>query len=183
MRAKKMWGKAVIIIVELLLFSGGMAQADYIDIYEDTVIDSDLDAIVTVHNSAEITVLPGGAATVFYLIDTSSALVYGGHASYRSQSSSVLDLYGGTFGSVGYDGSLAEIYVHGQNFQIIPASDNHTSVFLQGNWLNGTAFEIYFRDLPQPFEQALGTNIFLIPEPVTILLMLSGILGIRKLNR
>lgn len=173
---KKLLGSVFAILFLLSL----RANAGYIDIYEDTIISTDLGAIVTVHGSAQITVLPGGDASVFYLTDTSSAIVYGGSASYRAKDSSVLNLYGGTFGSVGYDGSLAKIYVYGENFQIDPASDDHTTVFLKGNWLNGPSFDIYFRMLPQPFENAIGTNIFLIPEPITISLMLFGILGIRK---
>ena len=155
------------------------ANAGYIDIYEDTVVNSDLNAIVRVHGSAQITVLPGGSATVFFLLDTSSALVYGGHASYDAQDSSILNLYDGTFGSVRYTDSLAKIYVYGENFQY-PSNPYYQSVFLRGNWLNGPAFNIYFRGLPQPFGQALGTNIFLVPEPCTVGLLCFGFLVLRR---
>jgi hypothetical protein len=83
-------------------------------------------------------------------------------------------LYGGTFGSVKYISNSAKIYVHGQNFQL-PANPYYHSVFLQGEWLNGTEFDIYFRGLPVPFENALGTNVFLVPEPCTISLVGFGI--------
>jgi hypothetical protein len=171
------------ILISFLVMLPVCANANYIDIYQNTTINSDLDAIVTVHDSAQITVQSNGAAIVFFLTDTSSALVYGGHASYDAQDSSILNLHGGTFGSVRYTDISAKIYVHGENFKIVPASDDHTTVFLQGNWLNGPSFDIYFRMLPQPFEQALGTNIFLVPEPTMLSFLFIGGLGLRKFNR
>jgi hypothetical protein len=179
-----MRSRIVIGIIGVILSCGGLTKAAYIDIYENTTINSDLDAIVTVHWSAQITVLPGGSATVFYLSDTSSALVYGGQASYEAQDSSVLNLYGGTFGSVRYTDSLAKIYVYGQNFDYNPSVDNNG--WLSGNWLNEdeTEFNIYFRNLPQPFEQSLGTNIFLIPEPATMTLFILGMMfTIRRVKK
>jgi len=180
--------KFIFSVLGLLLFYGGLTQAGYIDIYEDTIINNNLvaDSIVRVHNSAHITV-QSTSYEDFEMLDTSIATVYGGNASYKAYDSSVLSLYGGDFvtrnPSVGYDGDLAKIYVYGQNFQMEPhdpPSCYHQYVFLNGNWLNGTEFEIYFRGLPQPFEQVLGTNIFLVPEPCTVGLFCFGFLVMRR---
>jgi hypothetical protein len=176
--------KIILSVLGLLLFYGGLTQAGYIDIYEDTIINNNLvaDSIVRVHDSAHITVQATSYVT-FGLLDSSIATVYGGNATYRAYNSSVLTLYGGDFAtrspSVGYDGNLAKIYIYGKNFVYQPAGYDG---FLSGNWLdeNETAFNIYLRGLPQPFEQVLGTNIFLVPEPVSMSLLLLGIVAIRK---
>jgi len=178
---KRLWK----VIFAILFLLPVCSQAGYIDIYEDTTINNNLvaDSIVRVHNSAHITVQSTSYVS-FKMLETSIATVYGGNASYRAYDSGVLNLYGGDFvtrfPSIGYDGNLAKIYVYGENFQMVPASDDHTSVFLDGNWLDGTAFHIYFRLLPQPYEQALGENIFLVPEPATVFLVLIGIMSVRK---
>jgi hypothetical protein len=161
------------------------ANAGYIDIYENAVINNNLpeNSIVRVHGTAHITVQSTSYVT-FQLYDSSIATVLGGNATYRANDSSILNLYGGDFAtrspSIGYDGNLAKIYVYGENFSYQP-SEYHDRM-LYGNWLdeNNTPFAINFRGLPQLFEDALGTNIFLVPEPITASLMLLGILGIRK---
>ena len=180
--------KSFSILLAVLFFSV-CANAAYIDIYEDTVINNNLaeDSIVRVYNSAHIIVQSTDYVS-FNLYGTSVATVYGGNASYKAYDSSVLNLYGGDFEtrnpSVGYYDNLSKIYVYGENFQIHPASDDHTSVFLEGNWLgNGSTFNIYFRGLPQSFEQSLGANIFCVPEPMTISLILLGFFGVRKKYR
>ncbi|MCX5633072.1 MAG: hypothetical protein NTW93_05310 [Phycisphaerae bacterium] len=184
MKKKNKAGRKILLcVLVVLLCFGGLAQAGYIDIYEDTTINSDLDAIVRVHGSAQLTVLSGYVFSV-QLLDSSTALVYGGNAGYRAMDYSVLKLYGGDFSShnpsVGYDGNLAKIYVYGQNFEYQSSSGGDG--WLSGNWLdeNETEFNIYLRGLPQPFEEVLGTNIFLVPEPTITAFLLIGILGIRK---
>ena len=178
--------KIIVLMFGALLCGGSLAQAGYIDIYEDATINNSLvtDSIVRVHDSAHITVQATSYVT-FGLLDSSIATVYGGNATYRAYDSSILNLYGGDFAtrspSVGYDGNLAKIYVYGENFQMVPASDDNTSIFLNGNWLNnGPTFHIYFRSLPQPFEQVLGTNIFLVPEPCSVGLFSLGLLILRR---
>lgn len=179
---KKLLGRRILFLLTFLALPL-CADATVIDIYQDTVVNGNIEymSVVNVHNSAYVTVQSAGVA-FFNLLDMSTTDVYGGMASYTAQDSSILNLYGGTYGYVRYTNDLSKIYVYGKNFHIDPASDNHTSVFLVGNWLdeNETAFSIYFRGLPQPFEQALGINIFLIPEPISISLLLFGILGIKK---
>ena len=171
----------VIGIMMVFLYIGGLARAGSVDIYEDTTINNNIDeySIVYIHNSARVEVINTSYVS-FHLLDTSTAMVYGGNASYRAQNSSVLNLYGGDFfsSSVGYDDNLAKIYVYGQNFSYQPTVGNNG--FLSGNWLNETEFNIYFRDLPQPFEQSLGTNIFLVPEPATATLLILGMILTRR---
>ena len=178
-----MRNKVVILMLGVLLSCGGLAQAGYVDIYEDTTINNDLvNTTVRAHDSANLTLLSGNV-TAIELLNMSIGNVYGGYViDYSMQDSSILNLYGGTFGDIRYSGNLVTINIYGQNFQVIPASGDHTSVFLQGKWLDGSTFDIYFRMLPQPFEQALGTNIFLIPEPATVSFLLFGLFGIRKLK-
>ena len=176
--------KFIFSVLGLFLCFGGLAQAGYIDIYEDAIIDNNLvaDSIVRVHNSAHITVQSTSYVS-FHLLDSSIATVNGGNATYRAYDSSVLNLYGGDFTtrnpSVGYDGNSAKIYIYGQNFEYQPAGYDG---FLSGNWLdeNETTFTIYLRGLPQPFEQVLGTNIFLVPEPCTVGLFCFGFLVMRR---
>jgi len=176
MRTKLLFATVFVLLTTI------QANATYIDINENTTINSDLNAIVRVHGSAQLTVLSGVLWSV-HLLDSSAATVYGGIGCYTAEGANILKLYGGNFDNwyVTYSNSLAQIYVYGQNFQTVPASDDHTSVFLNGNWLNGTAFHIYFRELPQPFEQALGTNIFLVPEPCTVGLFGFGFLVMRRI--
>jgi hypothetical protein len=71
---------------------------------------------------------------------------------------------------VGYYDDLAKIYIYGQNFAFYPPGAQ--TGFLTGNWLdeNETSFRIYLRGMLVPFEQALGINIFLVPEPTTFCL-------------
>ena len=174
------------VLFAFLFLLPACVRAGYIDIYTDTIIDSNLGVGVYVYDSATLTML-SGSATAIQLLDTSICNVYGGAVvSYVLSDSSTLNLYGGVFNGynnyVTYFSSSAKIYVYGQNFQIKSVSENDTSVILSGNWLDGTSFKIYFRGLPQSFYDALGTNIFLVPEPATMLLMIVGALGFKKLK-
>jgi hypothetical protein len=184
------------------------AQAIDIDFHDNgTITDGNVFGTVNIWDNANV-IMTGGTAEYVYSYNTStfryqdgdvsewiqvndeSTLIMSGGsvtASIGVLDSGVAYISGGNFngiysGAVGCDSS-AKIYIYGQNFQMLPANDDHSSVFLKGNWLNGPSFDIYLRYLPQPYEQALGTNIFLVPEPATVSLLLFGILGARKLRR
>lgn len=171
----------------LLVLMPLCVQAGYIDIYEDTIINNNIatDSIIRVYNSAHV-IVQSTSYVKFHLYDSSVVDVFGGNASYQAFNASVLNLYGGDFVTrspgVGYYDDLAKIYVYGQNFAFYPPGAQ--TGFLTGNWLdeNATSFRIYFRGMSVPFEQALGTNIFLVPEPMAITLILCGVFGVRKFN-
>jgi hypothetical protein len=179
--------KIIFTMLGVLLLAGGLAQAGYVDINENTTINDNIptDSIVRVHNSVHVTVEATSYVT-FQLLDTSVATVYGGNASYELYGSSILKLHGGDFATrspdVWFGSNSVKIYIYGTNFAFQPAINDG---FLSGNWLdqNAAPFNIYLRNLPVPFDQTLGTNIFLVPESITMILMLGGIFGIRKFTR
>jgi hypothetical protein len=165
-------------LVVSLLFSTISNAATVTRIYEDEIIDHSHYEIVQVYDSLDV---PPEQTTVIFVADSGAMEIH-------SNDTSIVNIYGGTFGTLGLlDSSTMNLYggqintvlgssaastlnVFGTHFSIL-TGDPHAS--LSGTWENGSDFSFIFYRMPE-----IPDNVVLheIPEPATVLLLLSGIL-------
>lgn len=191
-----MYKMRVLIVLALILLSGGAAKATLI--YEDWLIhEGDEYDIVSVLNDATLGMTGGkvehlhtsdsstlnlfdGMVSWLIASDTSTMYIYGGlteHALILERESTV-NLFGGTIGEGVRISGSARVNIYGYGFEFL--ADGGTggiSGLLSGYWLDHTPFTIRFKDLSKPFP---GTQIQLIPEPATLLLLSLGGLVVKK---
>ena len=161
----------------VLLFYGGLTQAGYIDIYEDTVITTDFytNDYIRVFGAAKVDFYGYTAGQIDFL-DTSTGSIYEGTIGGLGISdSAVAYLYGGTISVVTAFNTTVHLY--GQDIVIEPYYT--TGLYIHGLWADNTPFSfIAYRAIPYNSQFVIHD----IPEPATIVFLMLGILCIRKIR-
>lgn len=176
-----------ILSVLILVFVVAISNAAIVThVYEDETVNHADYEILEIHDSLDVppeqttvTFINGSELQKVNCNDTSIANIYGGiFGSLVLRDSSTMNLYGGVInGGVNGIEEGTVLNVFGTNFS--EYVDNGR-VFLTGTWENDTDFEFYFYRMLE-----IPDNVMLheIPEPASVLLLLSGILINRFKNR
>jgi len=163
--------KWISILLVVLLCGIRIAQA--VDFYQDDTISQGTYVDVHVYDIAILTVT-GGNIEALKTFNASTANIYEGDIySIQLLDSSIVNLYGGQIDRITYfDTSTLNVY--GYDFSYMPVA---SSGWLYGKWANNQSFAIYLRDCSYPSDQI---ELHEIPEPVTVIFLLIGILNVRK---
>lgn len=175
---------------------GGLV--DTLDAYDESTINISGGTVNTLNSYESSTVNTfGGSIYGLYAYDTSMVDVRdNAHVDIlRARGYSVVDVSGGTldlisaslFGTVSLSGGLISDYlaaadsgiinVYGYNLSKVASGGGYGYGFVEGQWDDGTIFTIDFGG-PDTY-----SRVMLIPEPSTLLLIITGTLFVRKHNR
>jgi len=188
-----MYKMRVLSVLLIAVFGGSNAKGTII--YGDWLIhEGDEYDIVSVVNNATVGMtggevghlhtndsstlnLFGGMVSWLIASDTSTMNIYGAlieHALIVDRQSTV-NLFGGTICQGVTIPHSGIVNVYGYAFDFRPGNEGNG--WLSGYWLDNTPFSIYFMDSADPFP---GSQIVLIPEPNTLVVLLLGGLMLRK---
>jgi hypothetical protein len=156
-------------------------EYDQVHVYDDATVGITGGRVLDLYANDSSTVnLFDGEVLWLYGSDSSRIYMYGGSIdrALTLTGSSVASLYGG-MSDVEiriFDSGIVRFYGYGFEFE--PTGASGKSGMLSGYWLDGASFSgIYLRNLPEPFP---GTQVVLIPEPASFLLLSLGGLILRS---
>ncbi len=179
-----------ILSVLILVFVVAVSNAGIVtDIYEDEIVDHSNYETLEIHDSLDdppeqttVTFVTGSEVMRIHSNDTSIVNIYDGTVgSLVLRNSSTMNLYGGEINRVLGSSAESTLNVFGTNFLILNGnSTDKPHASLSGTWENGSDFSFHFYRMSE-----IPDNVVLheIPEPATVLLLLSGILINRFRNR
>jgi hypothetical protein len=192
----------IVLMLGVLLCCGGLAQAVQTDFHSDVTIQTgDVYDTVDTWDTATVT-MAGGLANViearnsstFQLqsgnitgwisgCDTSDVIMSGGSVrDVQLFNSSIVNVSGGNItGSLGLFSNTAMVYIYGKNFNCTPNIGGGWTI--SGNWddTSNTPFAIWYRaGYSSPQHGSADSQIHLIPEPATLLLLGFGSFLLRK---
>lgn len=143
---------------------------------EHSILDGDEYGIVNAFNETTLD-MTGGRVEYIFGYDNSIINFFGGDVDIlEGHNHSTFALNGGLIDTISIL-DLSHFNIYGSDFVWQQAGGGAVSGWLSGNWLDGSSFNIYFRDLPEEFP---GSHITLIPEPTSIAFLGLGFLVIRK---
>lgn len=157
-------------------------EYDFVSVFDDATVGMTGGVVEHLHADDSSTfILFDGDIGWLVASDSSKMYVYGGSIEHSLivDRRSTVSLFGGTIGQNLTIPNFGKVNIYGYGFEWKPSESSGRNGSLSGYWLGGTPFTISLRDLPEPFP---GSQIALIPEPATFLLVLLGGLILRKQN-
>lgn len=193
--------KIVILRLLILLFSGGLAQAEWItkDFYTDgQIADGNYFDVVNLWDSAVVDMI-GGEVLGLYCYDASKLNLLGGSVSSLNViGSNLIEMSAGSIGHVslenssvthwsggnitGYIGIRDEaiLHVYGKDFLYTPGGEFGYG-WLSGHWADDSDFTVLFRHLPESFPPSSSVILHEVPEPCSFGLLGLGFFMARKI--
>ena len=164
-----------LVLLNLIGISNAALDWD-IDSGSNQIQTGDQYGIVNTYNNSTLD-MTGGRVEYIFGYDSSIITLFGGEVDIlEGHNHSTFGLNGGSIGTISIL-DFSHFNIYGSDFVWQRAGGGAVSGWLSGNWLDGSSFNIYFRDLPEEFP---GSHITLIPEPVSIAFLGLGFLAIRK---
>ncbi len=168
------------ILVSLILVGVSNGAMDW-DIYSGSnqIQTSDEYGVVNTYNNSTLD-MTGGRVEYIFGYDNSIINFFGGDVDIlEGHNHSTFALNGGLIDTISIL-DFSHFNIYGSDFVWQRAGGGAVSGWLSGNWLDGSSFNIYFRDLPEEFP---GSHITLIPEPSSFLMILAGSVLLRSRKR